>query len=76
MFGKKSDLFQTDITPRCAYCAKGAPLEEGKILCAKRGVVRPGANCPSFRYDPLKRVPPKPAKLDTGKLDNEDFSLD
>lgn len=73
MFGKK--LFQTDIPPRCAYCAHGAALEEGRILCAKRGVVRPEAACGRFRYDPLKRVPPKPARLDTSGLDQEDFTL-
>ena len=76
MFGKKKKLFQQDIQPRCAYCAKGAPLEEGRILCKKRGVVAPGHACPSFRYDPFKRVPPKPAKLATDKLDEDAFRLD
>ncbi len=69
-------LFQKNIEPRCSYCAKGALLEEGQILCAKRGVVAPGDRCPSFRYDPLKRVPPKPARLDTSRLSDEDFRLD
>lgn len=76
MFGKKKKLFQQDIQPRCAYCAKGAPLEEGRILCGKRGVVSPAFACPSFRYDPFKRVPPKPAKLTTEKLDEDAFRLD
>lgn len=75
MFGKK-DLFQENIEPRCAYCAKGAPLEEGRILCAKKGVMSAGSHCPRFRYDPLKRVPPKPTMLDTSKLSPEDFRLD
>lgn len=74
MFGKKK-LFQENIEPHCAYCAKGAPLEEGRILCAKRGVVSAGSSCPKFQYDPLKRVPPKPAVLDTSKLSSEDFQL-
>ncbi len=74
MFGKKA-LFQENIEPRCAYCAKGAPLEEGKILCAKKGVVPAGGQCGKFRYDPLKRIPPRPAVLDTGKLSQEDFRL-
>ena len=76
MFGKKKKLFQQDIQPRCAYCAKGAPLEEGRILCGKRGVVSATFACPAFRYDPLKRVPPKPAKLSTNKLDEDAFRLD
>lgn len=75
MFGKKK-LFQENIEPRCAYCAKGAPLEGERILCAKKGVVRAGDRCGGFRYDPLKRVPPKPATLDTSKLKDEDFRLD
>ena len=75
MFGKKT-LFQEKIEPRCVYCAKGAPLEEGRVLCAKKGVVPAGGHCPRFQYDPLKRVPPKPAVLDTSKLSPEDFRLD
>jgi len=69
-------LFHKDMEPRCAYCAKGATLDEEKILCSKRGVVSPGDHCGSFKYDPMKRVPPKPAVLDTEKLKGEDFSLD
>lgn len=75
MFGKKT-LFQENIDPRCVYCAKGAPLEEGRILCAKKGVVRPDGHCSRFQYDPLKRTPPRPAALDTSKLSAEDFRLD
>jgi hypothetical protein len=74
MFGKK--LFQEKIDPRCVYCAKGAPLDEGQILCAKRGVVSPEGSCAAFQYDPFKRVPPKPVKLDTSKLKDQDFRLD
>lgn len=69
-------LFQKKIEPKCVYCAKGAPLNEGQILCARKGVVSPGGSCAGFRYDPLKRVPPKPAVLDTSKLSDADFRLD
>lgn len=69
-------LFQKKIEPRCAYCAKGATLEEGRILCAKKGVVSPGGHCAAFCYDPFRRVPPKPSSLDTSKLKDEDFRLD
>lgn len=52
-------LFQKDIEPRCAYCQRGAQLEDDKILCVKKGVVSPGRQLPArFKYDPLKRVPP------------------
>lgn len=76
MFGKKKALFQENIDPRCAYCAKGSLLEGEQILCAKKGVVSAGDHCRAFCYDPLKRVPPKPAVLDSGKLKDEDFRLD
>ncbi len=73
--GRSSMLFQKDIEPRCAYCARGTQLEEGKVLCLKRGVVSPGDSCRGFRYDPLKRVPPPPAAPDFSHLKDEDFVL-
>ncbi len=69
-------LFHKDIEPRCAYCAKGATVGEDKVLCKKKGMVSPGDHCGSFKYDPMKRTPPKPALLNTDKLSQEDFSLD
>lgn len=75
MFGKKTPLFREDIEPRCAYCAKGSILEEEQILCKKKGVVSAGSSCPSFRYDPLKRVPPKPAVFTPSKHSPDEFKL-
>ena len=75
MFGRKK-LFQEKMEPRCAYCAKGAPLEEGRVLCPRKGVMAAGGHCGAFRYDPLRRVPPKPAVLDTSRLSEADFRLD
>lgn len=68
-------LFQSKIDPRCSYCARGALLEEGQVLCPRKGVMDPAGSCRSFQYDPLRRTPPKPLGLDTSKLDGEDFSL-
>ena len=68
-------LFQKDIEPRCTYCSRGTRLDEEKILCPNRGLVSPGEHCRSFRYDPLKRVPPVPAAPDFSRLGDEDFSL-
>ena len=64
-------LFQNAIEPRCAYCKRGRPLEDGQVICPKLGVVSPGGHCKSFSYDPLKRVPPRPAapKLPDGPAD-------
>lgn len=69
------NLFQTSIEPRCAYCAKGHILNPGQVACPKRGVMSSGSHCGAFRYDPLKRVPPRPAKLSQPDFSEEDFSL-
>lgn len=68
-------LFEKKIEPRCAYCARGSELADGQVICLKKGVVSAGYSCRAFRYDPLKRTPPKPAALDFSKLKDEDFTL-
>ena len=68
-------LFRKDMDPRCAYCTKGSRIGEDKVACVKRGVVMPEDHCGAFKYAPLKRVPPRPMKLDTDKLREEDFQL-
>ena len=68
-------LFEEKIDPRCTYCARGIPLEDGQVACPKRGIVSPGGSCGGFRYDPLKRVPPRPAPPKKAGLTAEDFEL-
>lgn len=68
-------LFQKNIDPRCSYCARSRPLDDGQVVCDKKGVMSAGSSCRSFRYDPLKRVPPRPAKADFSQLKDEDFQL-
>ncbi|MDO4811525.1 MAG: hypothetical protein Q3985_06235 [Eubacteriales bacterium] len=68
-------LFRKKIEPRCAYCTKGSPLNDAEVACLKRGIVDASFHCGGFCYDPLKRVPPRPAKLETEKLSAEDFSI-
>lgn len=67
-------LFRKDIEKRCAYCKNGTVIGEGRAVCSRRGVVDPAGCCRHFRYDPLKRVPPRPAAL-SGGYTPEDFSL-
>lgn len=68
-------LLRKNIEPRCTYCAHGSPLADGeRIACRKRGVVNGTDHCRSFRYDPLRRTPPKPAVL-RGHFTDADFSL-
>ncbi len=68
-------LFRKDMEPRCAYCRRGSQINDREVICVKRGIVPMESHCGKFRYDPLKRTPPRPAVLDTGGLDGKDFSL-
>lgn len=68
-------LFEKKIDPRCAYCERGAKLDEDSVVCIKRGVVSAGGSCRKFKYDPLKRVPARPAVPDFSRLKDEDFTL-
>ena len=68
------NLFRKNIEPRCAYCVKCSQFSDTEVACVKRGIVAAEHHCAAFRYDPLKRVPPRPVKLEQ-KLKQEDFSL-
>ena len=68
-------LFRKNIDPRCAYCQRGQLINEREVACVKKGVVNMESRCRAFKYDPLKRVPPRPTALNTSKLSEADFSL-
>ncbi len=68
-------LFRKKIERSCLYCAHGTVLDENAVLCCKKGVVSPDKKCHSFRYEPCKRVPPKPKQPDFDQFTEEDFSL-
>ena len=68
-------LFRKNIDPRCAYCKRSRNVDERTVICDKRGIVSVEHHCASFRYDPLKRVPPRPAAFDTNKHSEADSSL-
>ena len=68
-------LFSKEIEPRCAYCERAVYLRDDKVMCLKKGVMPAGESCRKFRYDPLKRVPPKPQPVPAGQFSDEDFSL-
>lgn len=68
-------LFRKDIDPRCAYCEHGSQINEREVVCVKQGVMPVESHCRRFRYDPLKRTPPRPATLDTEHLKEKDFSI-
>lgn len=68
-------LFRKQIERSCAYCENGTELEEGQILCSKKGVRLSESKCWRFRYDPCKRIPKKAKALDFSKYDKQDYSL-
>lgn len=68
-------LFHRDHPARCADCLYAAPGEGENLQCAKRGEVSPENKCLRFRYDPCKRIPPRPKAIDFGKYEEEDYSL-
>ena len=68
-------LFRKDIEPRCTYCRYAAPAEPETVICRKKGVRSAGDHCRSFRYDPLRRMPSRPAELNTSRLSPEDFQV-
>ena len=76
MDGGLDMLFRKRIEKSCAYCAYGAKLEDGAILCSKRGLKTQEGSCRRFRYDPCKRVPFKAKALAFSKFNDTDFSLD
>ena len=63
------------VDPNCVYCRHGTRISEREVVCVKRGVAPVEHHCRSFRYDPLKRIPPRPAVLRTSGLSEADFSL-
>lgn len=68
-------LFRKKIDKNCAYCVYSAPLDNGMILCSRKGMVSSDCKCLRFRYDPCKRIPQKAKALDFSKYEQEDFSL-
>ncbi|MBQ9647613.1 MAG: hypothetical protein IJV43_04530 [Oscillospiraceae bacterium] len=69
------ELFRKNMEKRCAYCAFGSAINDREVACARKGVMDAAAHCRKFVYDPLKRVPPRPAALNSGKYSAEDFKL-
>ena len=68
-------LFRKKIERSCSYCANGVRLEDGTIMCIKKGMKAENDKCFRFRYDPCKRIPVKAKALDFSRYQNEDFSL-
>jgi len=61
------------IPPKCEYCELGKALENGRVLCPKKGVVSCDYHCGRYIYDPLKRVPRVAPQLP--RYSEEDFAI-
>ena len=68
-------LFSKNMTPRCAYCANVRVLDRDNFICVRCGSVDGMSSCSKFKYDPLKRVPPKPLRP-LPEFNGDDFKLD
>ncbi|MBE6944557.1 MAG: hypothetical protein E7459_00525 [Ruminococcaceae bacterium] len=68
-------LFRKKITRSCEYCLYGSRIQDTQVLCVKKGLRSETAGCHKFKYDPLKRIPPRRKAVDFSKYDSEDFSL-
>ena len=63
-----------EIAPKCEYCAYGRRSPDGEtVLCEKKGIVTRDRVCRKYKYDILKRIPKRKAKLPT--FSAEDFEL-
>ena len=68
-------LFRKKQPHSCSYCTFGTALPDGQFLCSRQGIRPLDLPCWRFRYDPIKRIPPKNSTLDTKKFSEEDFKL-
>lgn len=68
-------LFRKKIERSCSYCVFGAKLEDGQVLCSKKGVRTIEDPCRKFKYDPCKRIPSKAKALDFSRYEETDYSL-
>ena len=68
-------LFRKKIERSCAYCNYGTVLEDGQVLCCKKGIRTVEDKCRKFKYDPCKRIPPRVKPVDFSKYEDSDYSL-
>ena len=71
----RNRLFRQNIEASCEYCRHGTDIGNGIVACVKRGVLPMNEGCPRFSYDPLRRRPPEPQRLDTARISEEDFEF-
>jgi hypothetical protein len=68
-------LFRKKMQKSCLLCFHAKVASENEIHCAKRGVRSGEKPCFQFKYDPCKRIPPRPKAPDFDAYNQDDFSL-
>ena len=68
-------LFRKKMDRLCAYCQHAGRMDDDHVICQYKGVVCAEGQCRRFRYDPLKRIPPRMKAKSFEALEKEDFSL-
>ena len=68
-------LFRKKIQKSCSYCMYATKIDDGMVLCSKKGMKDACSKCRKFVYDPCKRIPLKAKTLDFSQYETEDFSL-
>lgn len=67
-------LFRKKIDRYCTYCQFAGKIDDETMVCQFCGIVPSGHRCRRFRYDPLRRIPGRPA-VRKPEHDDADFSL-
>ena len=68
-------LYREDIEGCCEYCRYSRPMGDGEAVCERRGIVSVSGCCRRFRYDPLRRIPERPAVVASRTYTEEEFAL-
>lgn len=68
-------LFRKSIDRYCSYCQFAGRIDGERMICQHCGIVPDSHHCRRFRYDPLKRVPPRPRTQPVSVPEDTDFSL-
>ena len=68
-------LFRKKIQKDCVYCRHAKAINDAVLICHKRNNQAAVKPCFHFKYDPCKRIPPRPKAPDFSGYDKDDFSL-
>lgn len=68
-------LFRKKMPKTCFHCLYANVKGGTEMQCEKRGVRPADLPCWRYKYDPCKRIPPRPKVPDFCAFDDADFSL-